>query len=160
MQIAENTVVHINYTLTDDAGEVLDSSQGRAPLAYLHGAGNIVAGLEEALSGKQPGDELQVSLPPEKGYGTKDAGLVQDVPRSAFQGVEQIEPGMQFRAESQSGTRVITVVDVGDEAVKVDANHPLAGKTLNFDVSVVDVRPATTEEVDHGHPHGPGGAHE
>lgn len=154
MQIEQNTVAAIDYTLTDDAGEVLDSSEGREPLAYLHGAGNLIPGLEQALEGSTEGDSLQVTVEPENGYGERTEELVQDVPVEAFSGVDEVEAGMRFQAtDDQGNVRVVTVTDVGDEQVTVDANHPLAGQKLHFDVSVVEVRPASAEEVEHGHVH-------
>ncbi|HLW75289.1 MAG TPA: peptidylprolyl isomerase [Gammaproteobacteria bacterium] len=153
MRIAKHTVVSIDYTLTDAEGAVLDSSKGREPLAYIHGTGSIVVGLEEALEGKEKGANLKVSIPPAKGYGERDAALSQKVPRAMFD-VEKIEPGMRFHAEAEHGTRVVTVTAVDSESVTVDANHPLAGRTLNFEVSVVDVRTATQQELTHGHVHG------
>lgn len=157
MQISPNKVVSIHYTLKNDAGDVIDTSSGREPLAYLHGAGNIVPGLEKALEGKSSGEKVNVSVAPEEGYGPRHDGLVQDVPREAFQGVEEINPGMQFHAQGPSGPMVVTVVEAGDASVKVDGNHPLAGETLHFDVEVSDVREATDEEKEHGHVHGEGG---
>lgn len=158
MQVAKDKVVEIDYTLTGDNGQVLDSSQGREPLAYLHGAGNIIPGLESALEGKNPGDQLSVQVPPDQAYGNRDERMVQAVPRNSFQGIQQIEPGMQFQANTPGGPRVITVVGVEGDQVTVDANHPLAGQTLNFDVKVVGIRDATDEERTHGHAHGAGGA--
>src|SRR5688572_1549777 len=157
MAIEKDKVVSIDYTLTGEDGQVLDSSQGREPLAYLHGAGNIIPGLENALEGKAPGDELNVMVPPDQAYGPRDERMVQPVPRTAFQGVADIQPGMQFQANTNAGPRLITVVDVAADQVTIDANHPLAGATLNFDVKVVNVRDATNEEKSHGHVHGPGG---
>lgn len=157
MQIADRCVVSFHYTLTDDAGEVLDSSSGRAPLAYLHGAGNIVPGLESALAGRSAGDSLKVSVPPEEGYGVHHAGLVQEVPKSAFGGVDQVEVGMEFHAQGPQGMFAVTVTAVEDETVTIDGNHPLAGKTLHFDVEITEVREATAEESAHGHVHGEGG---
>lgn len=159
MQISSNKVVSIHYTLKNDAGEILDTSAGRAPLAYLHGAGNIVPGLERALEGKTNGDMLNVRVAPEEGYGPRHDALVQDVPREAFQGVGDIQPGMQFHAQGPSGPMVVTVVETNDNSVKVDGNHPLAGETLHFDVEVTDVRDATEEEQEHGHVHGAHGHH-
>ena len=157
MAIEKDKVVSIDYTLTGENGQVLDSSQGREPLAYLHGAGNIIPGLESALEGKNEGDQLNVQIPPDKAYGQRDERMVQPVPRTAFQGVADIQPGMQFQASTNAGPRLITVVAVGGDQVTIDANHPLAGATLNFDVKVVGVRDATNEEKSHGHVHGPGG---
>ena len=157
MEIGKDKVVSIDYTLTGDQGNVLDSSQGRGPLAYLHGNNNIIPGLESALEGKAQGDQITVSIPPEKAYGLQDPKMVQIVPRSAFQGAPTITPGMQFQGQTQVGPRVITVTKVEGDNITIDANHPLAGQTLNFDVKVVDVRDATQEELSHGHVHGPGG---
>ncbi len=159
MQIAKDTVVMIEYTLTDVAGKVLDSSVGHDPLTYLHGAEGIIPGLESALTGKSAGDSLKVTIPPEQAYGPRIDAMVQDVPRAAF-GNAYIEVGMQFRAEGKhADSRMVTVVGIQPDSVKVDANHPLAGQTLNFDVKVVSVRAATPEEIAHRHAHGPGGHH-
>ncbi len=157
MEVSKHKVVSIDYTLTGDGGQVIDSSKGREPLAYLQGAGNIIPGLESALEGKTSGDQIKVAIPPEKGYGVHDARMVQPVPRSAFGDAAKIEPGMQFQANTQAGPRLVTVVAVKGDEVTIDANHPLAGKTLNFDVNIVEVREATAEELSHGHVHGPGG---
>jgi FKBP-type peptidyl-prolyl cis-trans isomerase SlyD len=159
MQIAENTVASFHYTLTNDAGEVLDTSRGREPLVYLHGAGNIVPGLEEAMTGRKPGDSFKVDVAPEDGYGNHHEGLVQDVPRAAFQGVDEIEPGMSFQANTPQGVHSVTVTKVTSDTITVDGNHPLAGQTLHFDVEVTDVRAASAEELAHGHVHGEGGHH-
>jgi len=159
--IADKHVVAIHYTLTDDDGETLDSSAGRDPLMYLHGASNIIPGLESALTGKDVGDKVEVTVEPADAYGEIDGELVQSVPRDAFDGIEQIEPGMQFEARSpEGGSQVVVVKEVADDAVVIDGNHPLAGQTLHFDVSVEEVREATEEEVAHGHVHGPGHAHD
>jgi FKBP-type peptidyl-prolyl cis-trans isomerase SlyD len=157
MQIAPNKVVAINYTLTDPQGKVLDTSDGREPLVYLHGRGGLIPGLESELEGKSAGEKLAVVVPPEKGYGLKDEAMIQSVPRSAFAGVADITPGTQFEARSPEGMRVVTVVEADDKNVRVDANHPLAGVTLRFDVEIVDVRDASPEEMSHGHVHGAGG---
>ncbi|MGJ7457246.1 FKBP-type peptidyl-prolyl cis-trans isomerase [Halomonas sp. MA07-2] len=157
MQIAQNSVVAFHYTLTNDAGEVLDSSEGREPLTYLHGAGNIIPGLEKELEGRQAGDSLSAVVAPGEGYGEKQEQLVQEVPRDAFQGVEGIEPGMQFQAQTQGGPLMVTVTKIEGDTVTVDGNHPLAGQTLNFAVEIASVREASDEEVEHGHVHGEGG---
>ena len=144
MQIAENTVVSIDYTLTDEEGQVIDSSEGREPLTYVHGAGQLIPGLESALEGQSAGDDLEVKVDPGDAYGERDEQLVQAVPRSAFQGVDQVEAGMRFQARADGGqARLITVTAVEGETVTIDANHPLAGKPLNFKVSVVEVREAS-----------------
>jgi FKBP-type peptidyl-prolyl cis-trans isomerase SlyD len=157
MQVNKDKVVSIDYTLTADTGQVLDTSQGKAPLEYLHGAGNIIPGLESALEGKTAGEQVNVSVPPGQGYGERDDRMVQPVPRTAFQDIDKLEPGMQFQANTQAGPRLITVVGVEGDQVTIDANHPLAGQTLNFEVKVVGVRDATAQELSHGHAHGAGG---
>lgn len=159
MQIAQDCVALIEYTLTNDAGDVIDSSVGGEPLAYLHGHHNIIPGLEKALSGKVVGDSLKVSIAPAEGYGEMNPSLVEQVPRHLFSGVDQIEVGMQFHAQTGQGMQVITVTGVEGETITVDGNHPLAGQTLNFDVTVKEVRAASKEELDHGHVHGVGGHH-
>ena len=147
MKVAENAVVVIDYTLKDNAGEVIDSSEGAGPLAYLHGAGNIVEGLEEALAGKEAGAEVQASIEPAKAYGERHEDMKQEVPKELFGGVENIEAGMQFQSETDQGPVLVTVVEVTDEMVTVDGNHPLAGVHLNFDVTIREVREATAEEL-------------
>lgn len=159
MQIENQKVVSIHYTLTNEAGQVLDSSENQEPLAYIHGQGNIIPGLENALAGLSKGEKLKVTVEPADGYGERDDSMVQSVPRSAFQGVDDIKPGMQFQAQSPEGIQLVTVVSVEGDEVTLDGNHPMAGITLIFDVEITDVRDATTEELDHGHVHGPGGHH-
>jgi len=158
MVIEDRKVVTLDYTLTDQSGEVLDTSKGDEPLIYLHGSGNIIPGLERALLGKSQGAALQVTVQPADGYGDRDESLMQQIPKDRFDG-EDLEVGMQFQANGPEGPVLLTVVDVGDESVTVDANHPLAGRVLAFDVTVLDVRDATLEELTHGHVHGPGGHH-
>ena len=157
MQAEKNRVVTIEYTLKDGDDQVIDTSEGREPLAYIHGNGMLIPGLETALEGKEPGAEVNVTLAPEDGYGERDDSMVLQIPREQFEGVDQIEPGMQFQAETDEGVQILTVLEAGDNEVTVDGNHPLAGVTLNFDVSVQDVREAEQEELDHGHVHGSGG---
>ncbi|MFN5745379.1 MAG: peptidylprolyl isomerase [Methylococcaceae bacterium] len=159
MTISTNHVVSIHYTLTNDAGEIIDSSTGGDPLAYIHGMGNIIPGLEAALTGRALGDKFKVSIAPEDGYGLRDNEMMQNVPKSAFQGVDEIVPGMQFQAQSPQGMTLVTVVDVDGDEVILDGNHPMAGMTLHFDVEIADIRDATSEEMEHGHVHGPGGHH-
>lgn len=152
-------VVSIHYTLTNDQGEVIDSSRESAPLSYLEGAQNIIPGLEKELQKMAVGESRKVSVSPEEGYGTHDAGLVQQVPLAAFQGVDKVEPGMQFQANTENGPQLIVVTAVSDTLATIDANHPLAGQTLHFDVEIMEVREASEEELAHGHVHGPGGHH-
>lgn len=159
MPVAQNSVVTIHYTLKDDSGELIDRSEKNQPLAYLHGRGNLIPGLERELEGKQSGDRLTVTIAPADGYGEHDDALIQKVPRSAVQGVKDLKAGMQLHARSNEGMRMLIVAEVDDESVTLDGNHPLAGKTLHFDVEIADVRAATQEELAHGHVHGPGGHH-
>lgn len=159
MLITDGKVGIFHYTLTTDEGEVLDSSSGREPLAYLHGAGNIVPGLERELEGKKAGDQFQARVQPEDGYGIRE-GEAQPVERGAFPSEARIERGMMFQAQTPDGDVIPLWVDrVDAETVWVDPNHPLAGVVLNFAIEVVSVRDATDTEMDHGHPHGPDGHH-
>ncbi len=157
MTISANKVAAIHYTLTNDEGEVLDSSAGQEPLIYLHGHQNLVEGLERALTGKTVGDKLSVSVVPAEGYGEMDQDLIQEVPRSMFAGVDDIEVGMEFHAQTDHGLQVVEVIEIEGETVTIDGNHPLAGVTLNFEVEVMEIRDATEEELQHGHVHSPGG---
>ncbi len=157
MEITKDKVATIDYTLKNDAGDVLDTSQGAQPLSYLHGARNIIPGLESALEGQSPGDELEVTVPPDQAYGTRNEGLRQQVDRSQFKDVDNLEVGMQFRVPTNQGDMVVHVADIEGDTVTVDGNHQLAGMTLHFDVAVRDVREATEEEKSHGHVHGANG---
>jgi FKBP-type peptidyl-prolyl cis-trans isomerase SlyD len=158
MQITDNTAVSFHYTLTNNSGEELDSSIGSEPLLYLHGAGNIIPGLEAALLGKKAGEKLNVSIEPEHAYGLIDENMVQVVSKKMFEGMD-VEIGMQFHADVSYGSGVITITAIDGDDVTIDGNHPLAGEHLNFDVEVVDVRPATADEIEHGHIHGTGCHH-
>ena len=153
MVIADHKVVSIHYTLKNNDGEVLDASDKDSPLSYVHGTGSIIPGLEKQLTGKSAGDKLKVSVGPSEAYGDRSETLIQQLPREVFQGVDKVEEGMQFQAQSENGATLITVTKVEGDQVTVDGNHPLAGETLNFDVEVESVRDATAEEVDHGHVH-------
>jgi len=159
MKVAENMVVLIDYTLTDNDGDVIDSSEGAGPLAYLHGAGNIIPGLEAALLGKEAGDDVKASIEPENAYGERQEEMKQDVPKELFGGVDNIEVGMQFQSETDQGPVMVTVVTIGEEMITDDGNHPLAGVHLNFDVTIREVREPSEEELEHGHVHGEGGHH-
>ena len=159
MKVADNVVVVIDYTLTNNEGQVIDSSEGAGPLAYLHGAGNIIPGLEDALAGKEAGDSVKASIEPAQAYGERHEALKQEVPAELFSGVDKVEVGMQFQSETDQGPVLVTVTEVGAETITVDGNHPLAGVHLNFDVEIREVREATKEELEHGHVHGEGGHH-
>lgn len=158
--ITENKVVSIHYTLKNDAGEVLDSSHGSEPLVYLHGAGNVVLGLEKALEGKSIGDSVSAIVSPDEGYGERSGPPPQPVPKAAFGPAPVLHPGMAIVAEDQQGNQMpLWIVAVEDAQVLVDHNHPLAGETLHFDAEVVDIREATEQELAHGHVHAHGHDH-
>ncbi|MGM0576511.1 MAG: FKBP-type peptidyl-prolyl cis-trans isomerase [Myxococcota bacterium] len=160
-EVATEKVVVFNYTLKNEGGEVLDTSEGRDPLPYLHGAGNIVPGLERQMEGKAPGDSFEAVVPPSEGYGERQEPGPQAVPRSAFPEDVEVQAGMQFAAQDAEGEMVpIWVLGVQDDQVIVDNNHPLAGETLHFAIEIVDVRDATDDEKEHGHPHGADGTDE
>ena len=154
MNIADNCVVSIHYTLTDDEGNVIDSSVGGQPLTYLHGAENIIPGLENALTGHTAGTSLKLSVQPEDGYGPSDPELIQTFPKEAFSGIENIEEGMEFQAQAADGRiQYVMVKHIGENEITVDGNHVLAGKVLHFDVTIEDVRAADEDEIAHGHVH-------
>lgn len=156
--VTDGTVVTMHYTLKNPEGEVLDTSSGRDPLAYVHGANNIVPGLERQLNDKTVGDTIHAVVPPAEGYGERQGPGPQQVSRSAFPADAQLAPGMQVAARNEDGSTVpLWIVGVAEQEVLIDANHPLAGVTLHFDVEITGLRPATEEEKTHGHPHGPGG---
>ena len=159
MQVADNTAVSIHYTLTNDEGEVLDRSIDEEALVYLHGAGNFISGLEQSLVGKVAGDKFKVRIEPEHAYGELSDDMIQVIPREMFEGIDEIEVGMQFHAEVSHGTGIVTVISLDEKDVTVDGNHPLAGVALTFDVEVLEVRAATEEETHHGHIHGAGCHH-
>ena len=159
MTIQKNSVVTISYTLKDETGGLIESSEGQEPLTYLHGQGNLIPGLESSLEGKSAGESIQVSVAPEDAYGIWEESKILSIPRGQFSGVDDIQAGMQFSVHSNVGEQVVTVTKVELETVTVDANHPLAGKMLNFDVTILGVREATNDELDHGHAHGTGGHH-
>lgn len=157
MQIAQNTVVSLNYTLKNSQGNLLDTSEGRAPLVYLHGVGALIPGLESELNGKGQGDKINAIIPPEKAYGSRRDDLVKLVSKDGFQGDEEMQEGMQVQLETEHGPAIAIITKIEGNDVTLDLNHPLADMTLHFDVEVVDVREATEEEISHGHVHGPGG---
>ncbi len=154
MQVAKHRVVTFDYKLTDEDGELIDSSEGSEPLVYLHGVGGIVPGLERALEGKSVGDRIQVTVAPEDGYGEQDDSLIFEVDFDQFEETDELELGQQFQIDTDDGPLVVTVVEITEDTVTIDGNHELAGISLNFDVTIVEVREATPEEIDHGHAHG------
>ncbi len=159
MEIMKDRVAVIHYRLKRDDGEVIDSSHGSEPLAYLHGNGNLVPGLEKALEGKQPGDRFEVSVTAAEGYGKRDPNLVKRVPRRALGKHANIVKGAQLQMNTDLGTRVFTVTAVLGDMITLDGNHELADTNLNFEIEIVEVRDASEEELEHGHVHGPGGHH-
>ena len=160
MQVAENKVISIHYTLTNDNDEILDQSDTGQPLVYLHGANNIIPGLEKALLGKVSGDKLNVRILPEDGYGLRQEHMVNTVQKSMFDGIDKVEVGMQFHAEGNTGPVIVTVSEMNGDEITIDGNHPLAGEALTFDVKITDIRDATADELDNGHIHGPGCNHD
>ena len=155
--VAAGKVVSIHYSLTLASGETVDSSAGGEPLAYLHGKGNIVPGLERQITGKAAGAQFKAVVPPAEGYGVRDEARVRTLPRNVFPRGQELEPGMQFGTEDEQGNPVpFWITGVTKDQVTVDFNHPLAGETLHFAIEVVAVRDATAEEMSHGHPHNPG----
>jgi FKBP-type peptidyl-prolyl cis-trans isomerase SlyD len=150
MNISANKVVSIDYTLKDDSGATLDSSAGRQPLSYMHGSGQIIVGLEKALEGKTIGDSISVSIKPEEAYGKYDETLLFKVEKDKFQNIDELEVGMRIQAQSQDGVNIFIVKAIEADVVTLDANHPLAGQNLNFDVSIKDVRDASKEELETG----------
>lgn len=160
MNIEPNKVVQIHYTLANDNNEVMDSSREREPLAYIHGIGQLVPGLENELNGKKAGESFKAAIKPEDAYGMQDDNLIAKVAKSGFTGgSNELEVGMQVQVETQEGAKIAHVAAIEGEEVTLDLNHPLAGMTLHFDVEVMDVREATAEELEHGHVHGADGHH-
>ncbi len=159
MKISKNKVATLTYTLKNDDGEIIDQADDNSPFLYMHGTGGIIKGLETALEDKAVGDDFHVIIAPEDAYGIRDDKLTESVPRSMFEGIsdENLVAGAQFHASTAHGNQIITIAGVEGDTVKIDANHPLAGETLHFDVAVKDIREATEEEIAHGHPHAPGG---
>ncbi len=154
MQIANNKVAVITYTLTDNSGTVIDQATTEEPFAFIQGTGNIIPGLEKALDGKRVGDSITITVEPAEGYGERDDALTQVLAKDMFEGVDEITPGMQFHAQTPNGMSIVTVTAVENDQVTIDGNHPLAGVVLNFDVNVLEIRDATEDEIDHGHIHG------
>lgn len=153
MKISNQCVVAISYTLTDEQGEELDAS-GNEPLVYLHGADNLIKGLEQELDGKEAGDKFMTAVGPALAYGEIDGRLIQDVPRHMLDEIKNLHVGMALQSQTEDGHVHRFIIDaISDDTVTVNANHPLAGMTLHFDVTIESVREATEEEIEHGHPH-------
>jgi len=157
MIIAKDKVVNFHYTLKNADGEEMESSRERDPMTYLHGANNIIVGLEKAMEGRKSGDTFEVTVEPEEAYGVRNEGNIQRVPLKRLKGLGKIMPGQILNLQTNEGPVQVTVVKVGRFNVDVDANHPLAGQKLTFDVEITDIREASAEETEHGHVHGPGG---
>ena len=150
MQITTNSVVSIDFTLSNKEGNILGTSKGEEPLIFIQGSGDIVPGLEKFLEGKNAGDKLQVSIPPEEGYGFQDDSLIEVHPSDVFQGVDHLEVGMTFQQQKGARSQIATITKIDGDEVTIDANHPLAGETLNFEVTVINVRDARPEEIRKG----------
>lgn len=159
MNISKDTVVQFHYSLKDDKGELIESTEGKDPMAYLHGHSNIISGLENALEGKAVGDSFSVTVQPKEGYGERQEDATQRISLKHLQGARKWKPGMMAFVETDNGYRQVTVLKVGKFNADVDTNHPLAGKTLVFDIQVSEVREASADEKAHGHAHGVGGHH-
>ena len=159
MKISKDKVVEIHYTLKDNDSNILDSSEGQPALAYIHGNGNLIPGLESALEGKKSGDKIHANIKPEDAYGLRDENLVETVSLSQFDNPNDVKEGVQFQIQTNEGVRIATVTNVEGDNVSIDLNHPLADVELNFDVEVMSVRDASEEELEHGHVHDPGHHH-
>jgi len=160
MKVGKDKVVLMHYTLKNDVGDIIDSSDGSDPLPFLQGHGNIIPGLESALEGSKVGDKLDVSIKPEEGYGERMKDAIQEIPSSALKGVDEVKVGMQLQSQDQDGNAfLVNVTKIEDNKITVDANHPLAGETLHFSVSIESIRKAEAEELSHGHVHADGQHH-
>lgn len=157
MNISENKVVVLHYAVSDSEDTLIDSSYDHSPLSIIQGTGYLIPGLEKALEGHVKGDKFEVSVDADEAYGPREEGFVQSVPKELFGGIEDLEVGAQLRAETDEGEQTVTVIDITDDEITVDGNHPLAGIDLKFDVEILEVRDATEEEIQHGHVHGEGG---
>ena len=159
MNITTNKIATLAYTLKNDDGEILDKADENNPFLYMHGTGGIIKGLENALNEKSVNDSFSLIVAPDEAYGERDDKLTESVSRTMFEGIpdEEMVAGAQFHAQTPQGTQVITIASIDGDKITIDANHPLAGQTLHFDVAVLDIRDASEEEIEHGHPHAPGG---
>ncbi len=159
MTIENDKVVLMNYTLTNDKGDVVDSSEGQEPLAYIQGYQNIIPGLEKEMAGKKVGDKFKAVVQPEEGYGKFNPALIQVVKKEMFKGVDELDLGMQFNAQLEDGAILMTITKIDGDDITIDGNHALADQVLTFDVEVMEIRDATAEELEHKHVHGVGGHH-
>ena len=158
MKAEKNSVVRFHYALSDESGAPIESSREGDPVTVLLGHGGIIAGVDEAITGREAGDKFDITVAPEKGYGERRENLTQRVPKKYFRNADKLKPGMQTVLNVQGGgQRLVTVKKVGSSVIDVDLNHPMAGQTLKFAIEIVDVRAGTPEEIEHGHAHGPGG---
>ncbi|MDN3652107.1 peptidylprolyl isomerase [Thalassotalea ponticola] len=157
MKIANDKVVIMHYAVMDKEENLIDSSYDSQPLAFIHGTGFLIPGLEDALQDKQQGDTFVVDIAADDAYGQRHDGLVQTVPKALFAGIDDLDVGMQLRAQTDQGEQTVIVIGMEDDQITVDGNHPLAGIDLKFDVEIIEVRDATSEELAHGHVHGEGG---
>jgi len=159
MPIEKNQVVLFHYSVSDEQGNVIENSRDGAPSAYLHGHGGIVRGLEEALEGRDAGESFSVTVSPDKAYGPRKENAIQRVPIKHLMGARRWKAGMIAQVQTEQGARHVVVAKVGHKFADIDTNHPMAGKTLTFDIEIIEVRAASQEEIAHGHAHGPGGHH-
>jgi len=159
MKIEKDKIVLMHYTLTDDKGDVIGSTEGDVPLAYMQGKGNIIPGLEVEMEGRNAGDKFKVNISAENAYGKRNPELLHVVDRSVFQGEEEIIIGLRVNVQTSNGDSIAVVSAFDDKTITLDLNHPLADKDLTFDVEVVEVREPTGVGIEHGHVHGPGGHH-
>ncbi len=161
MSLTKNQVASVAYTLTNSEGQVIDQATKESPMMFIHGVGGMIPGFEKELEGKNIGDSFSIVVEPADAYGERNDALTQDVSREMFAGVpdEQLVTGAQFQAQTDAGVEIITIAGVEGDTIKIDANHPLAGVTLHFDVEMLDIREATEEELAHGHVHAAGHSH-
>ncbi len=157
MKIAPNKVVVMHYAVSDSEDTLIDSSYDHSPLAIIHGTGYLIPGLEDALIDHVVGDKFEVEVPSDKAYGERHDGFVQTIAKEMFAEIEDLAVGSQLRATTDEGEQTVIVIDVTDDEITVDGNHPLAGIDLKFDVEILEIRDATEDELAHGHVHGEGG---
>jgi FKBP-type peptidyl-prolyl cis-trans isomerase SlyD len=157
MKVEKDKVVGFHYTLSSQEGRQLETSREGEPVSYLHGAGNIIPGLEREMAGRAPGDHFSVTVQPEDGYGPRNAANIQRIPLKRLGNIPKPKPGEVLGLQTNQGPVQVTVIKVGKFNIDVDANHPMAGQVLNFEVEITSIRDASEEELNHGHVHGPGG---